>query len=213
MRSNTEASRSRPSRFRCPIEPRSLAIAVVISSRSATMEAICFSTSSASDVGAEVHRPHLLALLQQALQPPARLFLHLRCQLRRRIGHRGLFPRRSMMRSAIASHAMSAWLAAPSARTASSRDAASAASTARAARSASADVVVAAISWSAAARWAASAASSAFSASARRAAICAGASRKVACSASAASRRATKSSWRRFASAARWLQVSRRWQG
>ena len=41
-------------------------------------------------IGAQVHRPHLLALLQQAFEAAAGFLLHLGRKLRRRIGHRGI---------------------------------------------------------------------------------------------------------------------------
>ena len=86
------------------------------------------------------------------------------------------------MRSCIAVHACSAWLAAPSHRTASSRvvpRAASGGTRGWSPRSSGWQLAEA----SAAARCAASAASRASSASARRAAICAGAASRVVCSA------------------------------
>ncbi len=165
------------------MEPRSLAIAVVSSSRSAVMPVDLLLDRLGLHVGAQVHRPHLLALLEQALEAAARLLLHLGRQLRRRVGQGRAgakafgdpFGHRLPRLLGLARR--------PSARTASSREVASAASAARAARSASADRVAAWPSCRPPHGCAASAASRASSASARRAAICAGAACNVACSA------------------------------
>ncbi len=124
--------RSRPSRFRCPMDPTQLG------DRGGQFLALAFDRADLLFhvvgflFGAQVDRPHLLAFLELALQRRGGLS-SLSCDRSDGgSGKAGLAPRRSRIRSATVPQAWLACCNPPSARTASSRDFASAASAARA---------------------------------------------------------------------------------